>query len=261
VRSSEWLALSYAAYLIAAAWLRPLPPRRRVSTTIGAAVMGAASLAAAQWAPPVVRDWLPVLNVVAAYYLSAHLFFKPSEALESWLIGWDRRILGDAPARFAAWPRPAIAYLEFTYMLCFALLPMGFALLVMTGHAASADHYWTLVEGGEFGAFAPLAFFQTRPPWVLERTSFTRDGAMREFGGWLVRNLSSNANTFPSGHVAGSLAVAFGVMAALPGAGLVFLLLAVSISLACVVGRYHYVVDVVAGAILAMAVWVVVLVK
>ena len=261
MRSSEWLALSYAAYLMAAAWLRPLPAMRRLSTTAGTAAMGAATLAAVHWAPAFVRDWLPFLNVGAAYYLSARLFVQPSEALESWLIGWDRRILGDPPARFAAWPRAAIAFLEISYMLCFALLPAGFALLVSTGHAAEADRYWTLVEGAEFGAFAPLAVFQTRPPWILERTSFDRDGTVRRAGGWVVRNLSSQANTFPSGHVAGSLAVAFGVMGVFPGAGLVFLLFAVSISLACIVGRYHYVVDVFAGVILAIAVWVVVLVK
>ena len=33
------------------------------------------------------------------------------------------------------------------------------------------------------------------------------------------------------------------------------LALALSIALACVVGRYHYVIDVVAGAALALAIW------
>jgi membrane-associated phospholipid phosphatase len=259
VRSSEWLALSYAAYLIVAAWLRSLPAMRRWSTALGAVAMGAASLAAARWASAAVRDWLPVLNVVAAYYLSARLFIRPSEALESWLVTWDRRILGDPQTRFASWPRPIIAFLEVSYMSCFALLPAGFALLVVTGHAAAANRYWTLVEGAEFGAFAPLAFFQTRPPWILEQTSFARAGAARQAGGWVVRNLSSQANTFPSGHVAGSLAVAFGLLGVLPGAGLVCLAFAASISLACIVGRYHYVVDVLAGAILAISVWAAVL--
>jgi len=33
------------------------------------------------------------------------------------------------------------------------------------------------------------------------------------------------------------------------------LVLAVSISVACVVGRYHYVIDVLAGAVLAVMIW------
>jgi undecaprenyl-diphosphatase len=70
-----------------------------------------------------------------------------------------------------------------------------------------------------------------------------------------VRRATIGANTFPSGHTAGSLAVAFAVIVTLPWTGVVLLVLAVSIALACIVGRYHYVIDVMAGAALALAVW------
>src|SRR2546427_540893 len=60
----------------------------------------------------------------------------------------------------------------------------------------------------------------------------------------------------PRGHVAASLAVALAVAPPMPFAGAVFGLLAVSIGVACVVGRYHYVVDVAAGAALALATWI-----
>jgi membrane-associated phospholipid phosphatase len=62
-------------------------------------------------------------------------------------------------------------------------------------------------------------------------------------------------NTFPSGHAAGSLAVGLAVVGALPWTGAVLLLLAAGIGVGCVVGRYHYVVDVVTGAALALGVW------
>ena len=42
----------------------------------------------------------------------------------------------------------------------------------------------------------------------------------------MVRELTINANTFPSGHVAGSLAVAFALLDPMPWAGGVCLLLA-----------------------------------
>ena len=64
-------------------------------------------------------------------------------------------------------------------------------------------------------------------------------------------------NTFPSGHAAGSFAVALAVIGVLPVTGVVFLVLALSIAVACVVGRYHYVVDVIAGIGLAVAIWAV----
>ena len=71
-----------------------------------------------------------------------------------------------------------------------------------------------------------------------------------------VQHLTIGVNTFPSGHAAGSLAVAFAVIGALPSAGLVLLVLAVAICVACVVGRYHYAIDVGAGAAVALALWV-----
>jgi membrane-associated phospholipid phosphatase len=70
-----------------------------------------------------------------------------------------------------------------------------------------------------------------------------------------VEHLTIRANTFPSGHVAGSLAVALAVMRAMPGLGLLLLFLAGSIAAACVIGRYHYIVDVVAGVLLTGGIW------
>jgi len=60
-----------------------------------------------------------------------------------------------------------------------------------------------------------------------------------------------------SQHVAVSLAVAFAVIDAMPLVGTLLLVVAGSIAIACVVGRYHYAMDVVAGALLAVLVWVV----
>jgi hypothetical protein len=57
--------------------------------------------------------------------------------------------------------------------------------------------------------------------------------------------------------VAGSLAVALAVLGVMPGAGLLLLVLAASIALACVVGRYHYVIDVLAGIALTLVIWAV----
>jgi membrane-associated phospholipid phosphatase len=74
-----------------------------------------------------------------------------------------------------------------------------------------------------------------------------------------VRRATIGANTFPSGHAAASLAVALAVVGVVPGAGLLLLGLALSICIACVVGRYHYVMDVLAGAVLAGLVWMIVM--
>jgi membrane-associated phospholipid phosphatase len=202
------------------------------------------------------RDWLPGAYILAAYYITGWLFVAPSPRLESWLAAWDRRVLGDPATRFARWPRAFVAYLEIVYMFCFLIVPAGLAALVLAGHASRIDRYWTMVLTAELGAFAPLTVFQTRPPWALERKPVLTDPAVHRAASRMVQHLTIRANTFPSGHVAGSLAVALAVAPLMPVAGAVFGLLAVSISAACVVGRYHYVMDVAAGAVLALATWV-----
>lgn len=258
MRASESLALAYFVYLLVASWIKPLPAARRIQIRAGAIVMLGLVLVGARRAPATARDWAPALSILAAYYLSGRLFVQPSTRLETWLGAWDRRLLGDPTTRFAKWPRWLLAYLDILYMGCFLLVPAGFGVLAWTGHATLADRYWTTIAAAELGAFAPLAVFQTRPPWVLEPPPIVRDARVHRAASLFVRHGTIGANTFPSGHVAGSLAVAFALMGTLPVAGAVFLALSAAIAVACVVGRYHYVIDVVAGGVLAAVVWVVV---
>jgi membrane-associated phospholipid phosphatase len=72
-----------------------------------------------------------------------------------------------------------------------------------------------------------------------------------------VNRASIQVNTLPSGHAAGALATALAVGTIMPFAGIVFLLAALLISIATVVGRYHYVVDTVLGVLVALAAWTV----
>ncbi len=248
----------YFGALTALAWMRPLPAARRLQITAIGLPMCGAILWLARNAGHVVRDWAPAAIILVGYYVSGRFFVRPSPTLERWLVAWDRRLLGDPAARFARWPRPLLACLEIVYMGCFLLVPAGFAALAATGRAALADRYWTLVVGAELGAFAPLSLVQTRPPWALERKAAPPrgvDGAIHRLASRAVRDFTINANTSPSGHVAGSLAVAFALLGPMPWVGAVVLLLAASISVACVVGRYHYVVDALAGGALALVVW------
>jgi hypothetical protein len=248
----------YFSALTALAWLRPLPAGRRLQiTAIGAAMCGAI-LWLAHSAGSAARDWAPGVSILVGYYMSGRFFVRPSPSLEGWLMAWDRRLLGDPTTRFARWPAPLLAYLEILYMGCFLLVPAGFAALALTGRSNLADRYWTMVLAAELGAFAPLSLIQTRPPWILERKAALSDRAVHRIALRTVERFTINANTFPSGHVAGSLAVALALLDPMPAVGALFLWLALSISVACSVGRYHYVVDEVAGAALAVGIWILV---
>ena len=69
----------------------------------------------------------------------------------------------------------------------------------------------------------------------------------------LLRRVSHELNTFPSGHVAVATAVALTVFPVSRAAGGVFLILAIGIAAGAAVGRYHYRVDVIAGALVGIA--------
>jgi membrane-associated phospholipid phosphatase len=110
------------------------------------------------------------------------------------------------------------------------------------------------VLAADLGAFAPLSVFQTRPPWRIEKPAVLAASRLHGLASFVVKNATTGANTFPSGHVAVTIAVALGVMSALPLLGGFLLVIAASIAVACVVGRYHYTVDVIAGAALGLGV-------
>ena len=247
----------YFAAMTIAAWLRPLPASRRIRiSTLGVVMCGA--FPALAGTAPVLRDWVsPALAILAGYYLSGLFFVRSTPGFEAWLVEWDRRVLGDPAARFADWPRSVLAYLDVLYIGCFLLVPAGFAVLALAGRAADANHYWTMVIAAELGSFLPLAVLQSRPPWMIERKAMVPDRTVHRAASIMVEHFTIRANTFPSGHVAGSLAVALAVIGVMPGAGLVFLVLAASIAVGCVVGPLHYIIDVVRpGLHLTLAIWV-----
>jgi membrane-associated phospholipid phosphatase len=254
VRSSEWIALLYFLYLGIVCWLRPVLPLRRLLITGVSAAQIAMIWLIARDTPSYVRDWAPFIYVSVGYYLTGYLFVTPSRALEAWLLNWDRRLFGDPTTHFAKWPWWLIVYLDVIYTFCFVLLPGGFAALALTGNSFRANRYWTMVLAADLGAFAPLSVFQTRPPWAIERPAVLAASRLHRVASYVVKNATTGVNTFPSGHVAVTIAVALGVISSLPLLGVVLLVWAASIAVACVVGRYHYAVDVLAGAALGFTV-------
>jgi membrane-associated phospholipid phosphatase len=257
LRASESLALGYFLYLGIVCWFRPLSAARRRQIAATSLATIAVISAVAAYAPSGLRDWAPNFYVFVGYFLPGRFFETPSLRFEAWLMKWDRRLLGDPATRFASWPRAVVAYLDVVYMGCFLLLPAGLLALVLSGHSDAADHYWTMVAGADFTAFLSLTIVQTRPPWALERTAELASAGVHRTALNFVQHGTIGANTFPSGHTAVSFAIAYALFPLLPAVGTAALLLSASIAVACIVGRYHYVIDVVTGVLLSALVWAV----
>jgi membrane-associated phospholipid phosphatase len=265
VRVSEWVAAGYFGYLCAAAWILPEWPRRRRAAAAALAATVAVCLSPF-WPVSTIavaaRDWLPALYLVVGYWLSGWFFVAPMQDVEAKFLELDRRVLGrDAGAALVkALPRAALELLEFAYVTCFLFVPGGLLLLVLAGHREAADRFWTLVLLGEFGSFAMLPWIQTRPPRVIEPAGAIehRKLFMRRMNRLQVDAVSIGVNTFPSGHVAGSLATAIAVSEVMPALTPWLLGVVAAISIAAVLGRYHYFIDAVAGAVLTLVAWLVV---
>src|SRR4029079_8817641 len=74
---------------------------------------------------------------------------------------------------------------------------------------------------------------------------------LRRFNLWLVRRVTHEANTFRRGHVAAAAVIALVLLRIAPAWGVVFAIIALGIAAGCIVGRYHYVVDVGAAVLLS----------
>jgi membrane-associated phospholipid phosphatase len=258
--SSEWVSFVYFGAIGVLAIARPLPGGRRGRIVAVAGSACAAILLLARTVNTGVRSVAPLAVILIGYYLSGSFALSPSTRFEHWLLSWDRWLLGDPATRFAAWPRAPLAFLEVIYVGCFLLVPAGFAaLLAVDARPTLIDRYWTIVIASEFGSFVSLAFVCARPPWALDERAALPDRTVHHLADVFVERFTIRANTFPSGHAAGSMAVALGVIGAVPAVvGALLLVLALAISAAAVVGRYHYAVDVLAGVLLALGIFAVV---
>jgi membrane-associated phospholipid phosphatase len=206
---------------------------------------------------PVLQIVVPSLVLLGGYWLSGLLFVRPDVHLERWLLGVDDRLLVrtgvlDAYRRS---PRAVRDFFELNYLLVYLAVPAGATTLVVLGHTEYVDTFWTVVLLAEFVCYGMLPWLPTRPPRVLEGGDNTRIDGVRRLNLRIMNRASIQVNTVPSGHAAGAVATALAVMSATPAAGIVLLWLALNISIATVVGRYHYLFDTLLGVVVAMAVW------
>ena len=105
--------------------------------------------------------------------------------------------------------------------------------------------------------YAMTPFVPAYPPRDLAGTPPPRaqTGKARIFNRWILKHGSIHAISFPSAHVASAFAVALVLLMVSPTIGLVFLVIAIWISLGAVIGRYHYALDVLLGAATALTVF------
>lgn len=259
IGSWQGVALGYVSYLAVVSCTRREFGRARPPLLVAAAVAWTVYTAFGR-APlsPVLQIVIPSLVLLAGYWLSGLLFVRPNVRLERWLLSVDHRLL--TRSGVLAWfhrTSPLVnEYFELSYLLVYLAVPMGATTLVVSGHLDHVERFWTIVLLAEFACYGMLPWIQTRPPRAIETSDGVgRAGVVRRLNLGLVNRASIQVNTLPSGHAAGAVATALAVGATLPLAGIAFLFVALSISIATVLGRYHYVVDTALGVLVAIIAW------
>ena len=262
MRTSEWIVAGYLLYLVVLAWTRPLGADRRLLVTSVALADGACvwwlSHADERFGL-IARDWLPGLQILIGYWLSGAFFTQPMLRAEATLAGWDMvlfRQLGVASFTRRA-PRWLLECLEVAYLTVYVVVPLGFGVVYLFAPGRPVDSYWTIVLTAELACYAVLPWVQTRPPRSIrmqvdidDRGLRVRQLNLRVLGGGSIQ-----ANTIPSGHAAGAFATALAAGTYVPPALVPLMVLAASITIASVIGRYHYGLDALLGVLVAFGAW------
>jgi membrane-associated phospholipid phosphatase len=266
VHRSEWVILGFLVYAVALGFLLPVTLSvRNLVTLLNFAILAAYTvLIVSDRAKPagvfsVVRDLASLALIVLAYremgwFAQPHL----DHNLEASWVAWDRVVLrGGAKVAIESLGPVIPSILEISYAMVYALAPFAVAMLYVYKRREKVDQFLFVFAVGVLLCYAQFPFWPSDPPRVIFSGEDlpTYVTVFRRFNLWMLGNYGIHTSVFPSAHVAGAFAAAFGAMRTLPErrwVGRFLLVMASLIAVATVYGRYHYVPDAVAGMLVAL---------
>jgi membrane-associated phospholipid phosphatase len=259
VRASELVIAIFFTWTTVLAFVLPISGHMRVRILLANALVLIVYLLlrrirAYSWAE-IARDWTPQALAILAYKEMG--WFAPERHtyhLEQEWIVWDRLLLDDLHGRalIEALGPVIPSMLELSYGLVYAVAPITMGVIYAAGLRRRADTFLTIYLLGLFLCYAQFPFWPSEPP----RTVFAGQDLpsvhtiFRSFNLWLVGSYGIHTSVFPSAHVSGAFAAAFGIAYLMPRRRLVvvaYFFYAILVAAATVYGRYHYAVDAAAG--------------
>jgi hypothetical protein len=250
MRPFEAVVIVYLAFFAVAAPFARVAAPKRAATAFGAVGMSIAIYIVARVFPLELRLWLPFLYIAIGYWIPVPLV-PPARGgpFEAWLRDTDAAVR----LRVDGLPRSLAAGLELGYLACFPLVPVSFAAVWAAGSPADVARYWLGVLIAGYACYITLPWLVSRPPRLLEDSAADAAlSAVTRLNRLVLGRVSHRLNTFPSGHVAVSVAAAIGAATVWPAAGIMLGVVAAAVAVGAVVGRYHYFADVVFGAAIGL---------
>lgn len=241
----EWLAATYFVVL-------PLLAARHARLRGWLYALGAILLViVARFTMPwPVRAWMPHAYLVLGYWIPAAFTPGINAKFESWLARVDATFNSRLPtsnsqkARSGRWT-VGVGFFELAYLLCYPSIPAAFAVVFVAGDRDDIARFWVAVLLAGYASYGSLPWTAARPPRLI---SAPEPIFLARVNAEVLGRVSHNMNTFPSGHVAVTLAAALVVCSVSLPWGVGFLAIATAVAVAAVRGRYHYLVDVLVGA-------------
>jgi membrane-associated phospholipid phosphatase len=260
---SEQVLIAYFAYVaLIAPFFRDRPNLHRQPLyellAIAAAFLLVAQLEERSRWPTVVgfaRDWLPLLFTFMAFREME--FFLPLRYPHRYEALWAQQdhillALWGARATIEGLGNAIPFYLEFWYLLVYSLGPLCIAILYGCRHRRMVDRFLTIYLLGTLAAYSLLPYFPSQPPRIvfpaLDEPHIVT--WVRTLNLFILRKGTIHLAVFPSAHVSSAFSAAWGLFDVLPRRqilGWAFVVYAVSVSIATIYGRYHYLSDAVAG--------------
>ena len=290
LRVAEKLAIGFFGYTAIAALVFPLDLRQRLAVLGLDALACLVILLLSRYGVDersrflaIFRDWLPCVLILMAYRESG-LFFRPDPAnrLDQLFVRWDDALLKNpwvvgALTALAPWLQ---RYLELAYLFCYPSVPLALGSVYLARRVApgfsppsaapedgaterryrlAINQFWTAALLAAFLCYVLYPFFPLTPPRELFHDLPGPHVAplLRGVNRWILGQYAVGASLFPSAHVATVTAAALVIRAYLPRVGTVLLILAASIAMATIYGRYHYAADALAGVLVGLAAFLV----
>lgn len=244
----EWLSLAYMAVFGLLAVVTTHARRRGAAFVLSA--VGTALVLVASHAPDAVRLVLPNIYLILGYWIPAVLITADplstaASPFEQWLSRSDERWRRILPAV----PSPLLMPVETAYLACYPIVPLSMGLMLARGGGAALPRFWLTVLSAGLVCYVSLPWLVSRPP---ERLASHGSAAITRLNAFVLSRVSHRWTTFPSGHAAVAWAAAFAVMRVWPVAGMALGIVAAGVSVGAAAGRYHYVIDVLLGLLVAV---------
>jgi membrane-associated phospholipid phosphatase len=201
------------------------------------------------------RDWIPLaLALVAFREMELFMPANYNAALASGWIRWDQIVLVNWRGRAIIESLGPVLplYFELCYLLVYGVGAYCVLIIWVQESRKKIDVFNVLYLLGTLTAYGMFPFFPSQPPRIayplLASPGFT--SWVRRLNLDLLNAATIHTGVFPSAHVSSAFAATWAMFLLLRGRkGFAWgmLVYALSVSIATVYGRYHYIADIVAG--------------